>query len=142
MAIPITPSDLSLHYSGSLGAMDLTRLDAFLDLAEHVRIKSGSAQEATFDITVTAGQARGWVRAIYQDLGVAVLDKHTGTEQGLDNRVTSFLANVLKVRTANAPDAAGAMKEGKVNHLRTPEEGFVEFVWSALWSGVRDVITL
>ncbi|MCX6926846.1 MAG: hypothetical protein NT154_27120, partial [Verrucomicrobia bacterium] len=68
MSIPITPSNLSLHYSGSLSAMDLTRLDAFLDIAEHTRIKSGSAQEAAFEIDVTAGQARGRVRAIYKDL--------------------------------------------------------------------------
>ena len=59
MAIPITPPDFSFHYSGSLNAMDLTRLDAFLDIAEHIRIKSGSLQEAAFDIDVTAGEARG-----------------------------------------------------------------------------------
>ena len=33
MSIPITPQNFSLHYSGSLSAMDLTRLDAFLDTA-------------------------------------------------------------------------------------------------------------
>ena len=82
MTIPITPSDFSFHYSGSLSAMDLTRLDVFLDIAEHTRIKSGSAQEAAFEIEVTAGQARGRVRAIYRDLEIAVLDKQTGTEKG------------------------------------------------------------
>jgi len=46
MSIPITPPDFSFHYSGSLSMMDLTRLDGFLDIAEHTRIKSGSAQEA------------------------------------------------------------------------------------------------
>lgn len=142
MSIPTTPADLSLHYSGSLGAMDLTRLNDFLDIAQHVRVKSGSAREAAFAIEVTAGQARGWVRATYEDLGVAVLDAHTGTEQGFDNRVTSFLANVLKVRNANAPDASGSIREGKVDYRRAPEDGFLEFVWSALWSGVRDLITL
>jgi hypothetical protein len=64
-----------------------------------------------------------------------VLDQQTGTEKGFDNRVASFLANVLKVRTANAPDALGSMKQGDVNYLRAPEETFLEFVWFALWSG-------
>src|SRR5208283_4146852 len=68
MAIPVTPRDFSLHYSGSLSAMDLTRLDAFLDIAERTRVKSGSAQEAAFEIDVTDGQARGRVHAIYRDL--------------------------------------------------------------------------
>jgi hypothetical protein len=48
MSIPITSSNFSLHYSGSLSAMEPTRLDAFLDVAKHTRIKSGSAKEAAF----------------------------------------------------------------------------------------------
>ena len=91
--------------------------------------------------TVTAGQARGRVRAIYKDLEIAVLDKQTGSEKGLDNRVASFLANVLKIRNANAPDASGAMKEGEVNYTRRPDEQFQQFAWFALRTGVLDVIS-
>jgi hypothetical protein len=141
MTIPITSSNFSLHYSGSLSAMDLTRLDAFLDIAEHTRIKSGSAQEADFEIDVTAGQARGRVRAIYGNLEIAVLGKLTGSEKGLENRVASFLANLLKIRNANAPDASGSMKEGKVNYTRRPDEEFQQFAWFALRTGVLDVIS-
>ncbi len=141
MVIPVAPPDFARHYSGSLTAMDLIRLDAFLETAEHVRIKSGSAHAASFEIDVAGGQARGQVRASYQDLGIAVLDDQTGTEAGLGNRLSSFLANVLKVRNANGPDASGTMKEGQVDYLRRPEDTFQEFVWSALWTGVRDVIT-
>jgi hypothetical protein len=141
MTIPITPRDFSLHYSGSLSAMDLTRLNAFLDIAEHIRIKSGSAQEAAFEIEVTDGQARGRVRAIYKDLEMAVLDKKTGTEKGLDNRVASFLENVLKIRNSNAPDASGSMKEGVVSYTRRPDDEFQQFAWFALRTGVMDVIS-
>ena len=141
MTIPITPADFSLHYSGSLSAMDLTRLDAFLDIAEHIRIKSGSAQEASFEIVVTGGQARGRVRAIYRDLEMAVLDKQNGTEKGFDNRVASFLMNELKFRNSNAPDAAGLMKEGVVNYTRRPGDEFQQFAWFALRTGVLDVIS-
>ena len=141
MTIPITPPDFSLHYSGSLSAMDLTRLDAFLDIAEHTRIKSGSVQEAAFEIDVTAGQARGRVRAIYRDLEMAVLDKKNGTEKGFDNRVASFLENALKFRNSNVPDASGSMKEGEVNYTRRPDDEFQQFVWFALRTGVLDVIS-
>ena len=141
MTIPITPPDFSFHYSGSLSAMDLTCLDAFLEIAEHTRIKSGSVQEASYEIDVTNGQARGRVRAIYKDLEMAVLDKKTGTEKGLDNRVASFLENVLKIRNSNAPDAAGLMKEGEVNYTRKTDDEFQQFAWFALRSGVLDVIS-
>jgi hypothetical protein len=141
MTIPITPPDFSLHYSGSLSAMDLTRLDAFLDIAEHTRIKSGSAQEASFEIDVTDGQARGRVRAIYRDLEMAVLDKQTGNEKGLANRVASFFANVLKFRKANMPEGSGSHKEGEVNYTRRLDDEFQQFAWFALRTGVLDIIS-
>jgi hypothetical protein len=141
MTIPIMPPDFSFHYSGSLSTMDLPRLNAFLDLAEHTRIKSGTVQETTFEIDVAAGKARGHVRAIYKDLVIAFLDKETGSENGLGNRIASLLANVLTVRNANAPDASDSMKEGKVDCTRKPEEEFLQFAWYALRSGVLDVIS-
>jgi hypothetical protein len=141
MSIPITSSNFSLHYSGSLSAMDLTRLNAFLEIAEHTRIKSGSTQDAAFEIDVTGGQARGRVRAIYKDLEIAVLNKQTGSEKGLVNRAASFFENIVKIRNANAPDASGAMKEGEVNYTRQPDEEFQQFLWFALRTGVLDLIS-
>ena len=140
LAIPIRPAEFALHYSGSLSVMNLTGLNAFLDAAEYTRIKSGKVQEAAFEIEVSAGQAHGHVHAIYQDLQVAVLDKQTGTERGLGNRIASFLANTLKIRNANIPDAMGALKEGKVEYARQPGDEFLEFLWTALRGGVFDVI--
>jgi hypothetical protein len=116
-------------------------LNAFLEIAEHTRIKSGSAQEAAFEIEVSAGQARGRVRAIYKDLEIALLDKQTGSAKGAANRVTSFLTNVLKIRKSNAPDASGSMKEGEVNYTRRPQDEFQQFVWFALRTGVLDIIS-
>jgi hypothetical protein len=141
MTIPVTSPDFSLHYSGSLGAMDLTRLNAFLEIAEHTRIKSGSAQEAVFEVDVTAGQARGRVRAIYKDLDLALLNKQTGSAKGISNRITSFFTNVLKIRNSNAPDASGSMKEGVVNYTRSRDDEFQAFVWFALRTGVLDIIS-
>lgn len=141
MTIPVTSPDFSIHYSGSLRAMDLTRLGAFLDIVEHIRIKTGSVQEVTFEIDVTAGHARGRVRANYKDLEIAVLDKKTGTEEGLDNHLASFLANQFKIRSSNAPDASGSVKEGTVNYTRRPKDGFLKFVWFSLRSGALDVIS-
>jgi len=141
MSIPITSPHFSLHYSGSLDAMDLACLSEFLDVSEHTRIKSGRAQEVTFEIDVTHGHARGHVRGIYKDLVVAILDKKTGTEKGFDNRFASFLANLLKIRNSNAPNSSGSRKEGKVEYTRRPEDTFLRFVWVALRTGVLDIIS-
>jgi hypothetical protein len=141
MEIPVSAADLSLQYSGSLGAMDLTRLDAFLDRAEHTRIKSGAVKQATFAVDVTAGQARGRVRGLYSNLKIAFLDKQTDTEDGLQDRVASFLANAFKIRDSNPADTSGSMKEGKVSYARRPNDTFLQFAWFALRSGVLDAIS-
>jgi hypothetical protein len=141
MSIPITPPDFSMHYSGSLGAMDMTRLNAFLETAEHTRIKSGNVQEATFDVDVTAGVASGHVWAIYKNLELAVLDKRTGTEDGLDNRLDSLLAKLLKIRSSNAQYGSGSIKGGEVAYTKRPAEEFQQFAWFALRTGVLDIIT-
>ncbi len=141
MSIPSTAPNFSLHYSGSLSAMDLPRLNAFLEISEHTRIKSGSAQEAAFEIEVTDGQARGRVRATYQNLEIAVLNKQSGSEKGLANRVTSFFANELKIRNANPPEGSNSRKEGEVNYTKKPDEEFLQFLWFALRMGVLDVIS-
>jgi hypothetical protein len=137
MSIPIRPETFSLHYSGSLDAMDLTQLNPFLERAERIRLNSGSAQEAEFEIEVRDGQARGRVRGIYEDLNISLLDEQTGAK----HRITSLLANLLKIRTSNEPDALGEMRMGNVSYTRMPEDAFFKFVWIALRSGVLDLIS-
>jgi hypothetical protein len=141
MSIPIIATNFSMHYSGSLGVMNLTSLNAFLEIAEHTRIKSGNVQEATFEIDVIAGQARGHLWAIYRNLELAVLDKRTGTEDGLDNRLDSLLAKYLKIRSSNAPYGSGSIKAGDVTYTKRPSEEFQQFAWFALRTGVLDIIS-
>ena len=140
MTIPVNSRDFSLHYSGTLGAMDLTRLDAFLDIAEHIRIKSGSVKELTYKVDVASGRARGHVRAVYKDFKVAILDRQNGTEYGLVNQFATFMANSFKLRSSNARDAAGELREGEVNYIRKPGDEFMQFVWFAVRSGVLNAI--
>jgi hypothetical protein len=141
MSIPIAPTNFSLRYSGSLAAMNLTNLNAFLDLDARTRIKSGTVDEAGFEIAVAGGQARGHVSAKYKNLEIAVLDKRSGAEGGLDNRVASLLANALKIRSSNAPDASGSSKVGEVLYSRQPDDEFQQFLWCPLRTGVLDIIS-
>ena len=142
MRIPVTPSTLGFQYSGKLSAMDLTRLDEYMDGSGRIQIRSGSASEALFDIDVVGGHARGALRGMYRDLQVTVVDRETGSERGATNRVATILTNHLKVRNENTPDKAGALKAGKVDYARKPEETFLQFAWLALLTGVLDLISL
>lgn len=137
MKIPLKPQKFSLQYAGSLSAMDLTRLDAFLDIAERTRIKAGKVKKVTFKVEVAGDQARGQVRATYQDLKIAVLDKKTDKEKGLGNRIASFVANKFTIQPSSVPNS---MKEGKVDYRRGPNDTFIQVAWFSLRSGVLRAI--
>jgi hypothetical protein len=140
MSIPVASPEFSFHYSGSLGGMDLSALNSWLETAEQLRIKAGVLQEATFGIDVDSGRASGNVRAVYRDLTVAAINKHTGSEKGFSDNIASFIANTFKIRGTNVPDKSGSMKIGKVNYTRKRDNPFFQFAWFALRSGVRDVV--
>lgn len=140
MEIPLASKDFSLRYSGSCGTMDVTKLNSFLEAGEHRRIKSGVLQSATFKINVNSGRASGTLRVLYKDLTLAILNKKTGSENGIFDRISSLIGRALFIRGTNMPDKKGLMKIGEIDYTRNPDESFTQFVWFALRSGVGNVV--
>jgi hypothetical protein len=139
IAIPVTSRECSFHYSGSLSGMDLSALNSFLEVSDHIRIKSGVLEEATYEINVVAGRASGRVEGIYRDLTLAAINKKTGSEKGIGDRITSFIANTFTIRKNNVP---GSMKVGVVNYMQVRDDPFFQYDWFALRTGVRNVLGL
>ncbi len=140
MSIPLGSQQLSFSYSGSVGEMQVSSLNGFLETAERHRIKSGVLHGATFDVNVNSGRATGYLRAEYSDLSIAVLDKYTGSEKGIADRISSLIGKLFVIRGTNMPDKKGAMKIGVVNFTRKPDEPFIQFAWFALRSGVGNTV--
>lgn len=140
LSIPLSAPEFSLRYSGSVGRMDLRALNSFIESAEQVRIKAGVLHAATFDIRVAAGRASGNVRAVYNDLTLAAIDKQTGSDKGVLDGIASFIANTFTIRGTNMPDTSGSTTIGNVNYTRQRDDPFFGFAWFALRSGVGDVV--
>ncbi len=140
MAIPLTTKVFSLRYSGSLNTMDVTKLNSFIEAGEHQRIKSGVLQSAAFNINVNSGNASGTLRVVYKDLTIAVLNKETGSEKGIFNRIISLFGKVFVIRRTNMPDEKGLMKIGEINYTRNPMDYFLQYVWFALRGSIADVV--
>jgi hypothetical protein len=140
MVIPVASPEISFRYSGSLDVMDVTRLNSFLEVGEDLRIKSGILQNAIFDINVTEGRASGTLRVMYKDLAIAFRNSRTGSERGTSNRITSYIANAMKIRGTNMPDKSGSIKIGAVKYTRKPDDTFLQLLWFSLRSGVGDVV--
>jgi hypothetical protein len=140
MVIPVISREIKSRYSGSFDAMDLSRLNSFLEIGEGLRIKTGTLQSVTFDFSMIAGRSSGTVLALYRDLHIAAINRRTGSERGVVNRITSFITNDMKIRGTNMPDKSGSMKIGEVNYTRKRDDTFLQLVWFSLRSGVGDVV--
>jgi len=140
VTIPFPSPEFSFHYSGSLGRMDLSPINSFLEISDQMRIKTGVLQEAIFDVNVISGRADGTLWGAYNDLTLAAIDKQTGSEKGFSDGITSFIANTLKIRGTNVLDKSGSMKIGIVKYTRQPDDPFIQFMWFALRIAVRDVV--
>ena len=140
MSIPLGSPRLSFSYGGSVGEMQVSSLNGFLETAERHRIKSGILHGATFDVNVNSGRATGYLRAEYSGLSIAVLDKYTGGEKGIADRVSSLIGRIFVIRGINMPDKKGSLKIGVVKFTRQPDEPFIQFAWFALRSGVGNVV--
>ncbi|MFA6467637.1 MAG: hypothetical protein WCW35_01985 [Bacteroidota bacterium] len=135
---PASP-DFSFRYSGTLGSMNVQELNVFLETAEQVRVR-GAIRSAAFEVIVRSGRALGTVRVEYSDLSFAFINSKTGSEKGIGDRITSFIANTFTIRKNNVPDKSGAIAIGKIDYSLTHEDPFFRFVWFALRSGVKDVV--
>ncbi|MGD0338271.1 MAG: hypothetical protein ABSB78_05730 [Bacteroidota bacterium] len=140
MTIPLTSKDFSFRYSGSLSTMDVTELNQFIEAGEHQRIKSGILQSAEYTINVNSGHASGTLRVAYKDLTIAILNKKTGSEKGIFDRIVSFFGKIFVIRKTNMPDEKGLMKMGEVKYTRNPEDTFLQYLWFALRNSVADVV--
>ena len=140
MSFPVPSPAFSFQYSGSVGRMELSTLNRFLEKAEQKRIKSGFLHGATFEINVVSGRASGNVRAEYKDLTLAAINKKTGSEKGFVDGLVSYIANTYKIQGSNLPGKSGSILVGKVKYVRQRGDPFFGFVWFALRSGLADVV--
>jgi len=86
MTIPVASPQFSFRYSGSLSGMKLSALNSHLGPSDQMRINAGVLQEATLRSMLRRDEPSGNVRAVYSDLTLAAINKHTGSEAGFATR--------------------------------------------------------
>jgi len=140
LQMPLNTPELSLQSGGSLTAMNLGRLNPYLEVAGRARIKSGVLQHASFQSEIHGDHALGDLRGQYHDLHLVLLDPKTGQEGGLLTKIKTALTDRIVLRTSNLPDPKGLLATGRIDYTRRSEEGFLHFLWFSLRSGIVDLI--
>lgn len=125
---------------GSIGAMNLSGLNDIIEPSTKVTLKQGKVNNLFFNIEANDIEGTGEVIVRYEDVEIEILDKNFGHDQNILQRIGSFLANKLIIKSQN-PDKKGELKKGAVYYLRDQNKFIFKYWWELVLSGLKSTIT-
>jgi hypothetical protein len=137
MTLNLTDSARSYAYKGSVGTMDMEKLNKATMPFGLVEITSGTLDKLSFDIKADRNLSKGNVTFLYHNLKIHILKIDTLTSRYKQRAIASLLANALIVKRNN-PDYLGAIpRTFDVNYIRKPDTAFFKTVWKTLSIGIK-----
>lgn len=125
---------------GSVGAMDLMGLNNIIEPSTKVSLKNGRMNSLFFNIVADDIEGTGEVIVQYENVEIEILDKNFGHDQNIFQRIGSFLANKLILKSQN-PDKKGELKKGTVYYPRDQHKFIFKYWWELVLSGLKSTIT-
>ena len=145
--VPLDAPQFDMTFRGTLGAMPVTSLNAFVRETFSLRLAKGQVVGINFSATVANGVARGTITPRYNDLTVAVTRRGSegilgsgGILGGAARGIASVVGNWMKVRANNPDDAETAPRSGTILHTRAPDETLPAFLWASIRDGLLAVV--
>src|SRR5690606_3114052 len=120
---------------GSIGAMNLAGLNKIIEPSTKVTLKKGRINSLFFNIVADDIDGTGEVIVRYEDVEIEILDRNFGHNQNIFQRIGSFLANKLIVKSQN-PNKKGELKKGAVYYPRDQHKFIFKYWWELILSGL------
>ncbi len=125
------------HMKGSLGRMQMKKLNPVLTPLGFVRVTSGTINHMEFNIYLTPKESTGNVLFNYTDCSIELVERHDITEK--NKRMLTFLVNTFKIKSSND---SPPLRDGTVSFERDPQRSMFHYWWKSLFSGMKDSIGL
>jgi hypothetical protein len=122
--------------TGTLDEIDLDVLNPVLIPLTLIRLDDGTIHSLEFNFDLNEIEAIGEFIAIYDDLSLNILNKDDH-QQNTGNRIVSFLANNIQVRSSNGGENP---RTGEISYEREEGQSTVNYWWKSLRSGMKDLI--
>ncbi len=132
---PMYREDLFHTIKVSMAAMPLTELNKILEAAVNTSVKSGQLNSLEFTMELDQNKATGMMHFAYNDLKIELLGKGQDDPK-LKEKIGSFLANLLVLKTDNPNGNKDELREGPIAHERNSEKAIFGYWVRALLSGV------
>lgn len=98
------------YMNGSLNSLRLGEFNKLIEPMASINIEEGRLKKASFKVFANDHSAHGKMDFLYDDLKIKILDKEG--EEGLKQKITSFVANNFVVKTNNPHN--GNLREGDI----------------------------
>jgi hypothetical protein len=135
LVLPLEGDTRAISCSGSVGAMQLSPLNAMLEPSINIKFNAGTLTRMTFSFKGDDNASKGWMEFLYKDLDVVLLGKQEGKEKGF----ISFMANTVAL--SNNPPSGKPVKSVEIGFERDKNKGLINYVWKTIQSGmVRTII--
>ena len=133
----LTDSAHSYNYQGSVGPMDLEKLNKAVMPFGLVKITSGNLDKLSFDIKANKTISEGQVSFLYHDLKLHILKMDTVSNRYKHRAIASLLANALIVKRNNPDSTGDAPRAIHVTYVRQPDTSFFKAIWKTLSQGIK-----
>ncbi|WP_252587405.1 DUF748 domain-containing protein [Solitalea agri] len=131
---PVNPAEKTFTVNGSIRAMDLRRLNPAIDQLAFVRVKSGRLKSLNFSIKATPIASKTYMKFLYDDLEIQLLNKETGTteKQGL----ATTLVNAVIIDKSN-PIPQVPVRIANVIYQRDKTRSVFNFLWKSIFTALK-----
>ncbi len=133
ITMPYNHRDNSFHYTGNIGAADLTIFNPLLIPSANIAIETGKLESIHFSVNATPYKADGELTMLYSNLHVDIPRKNKKVEHAL-----SFLASSA-IHKLN-PKKNGKKRVALVSYNRPLHKGFGGYITKSVLSGVINSI--
>jgi len=144
---PLDAPSFDMKFDGTLGAMPVTSLNAFIEKTFAVRFDKGRNIGISFDASVTSGVATGSVTPRYKDLSLDVTGRGSkgilaagGVVGDAARGIATMVENLTDIRQDNPAEGETEPRRGLINHTFTPDTTLPAFLWQSLRGGLMAVL--
>ena len=136
--MPLTGKIDTFSFSGSLGYMEMEKLNTITIPNASVKIDKGNINSVSFSANANNNYAKGRMEFLYNDLDIEII-KNIDGEEVKENKLLSFVAN--KIIKKSNPIADKPPRIAEMYFERDKNKGIINFIWKTVLSGIKATVS-
>lgn len=120
--------------NGTFQNCNLQVFNSIMEPSKAISISSGKIQNGKFRMALTRNSAAGEMQLLYNDFKIKMLNADAKS-QSMGNKITSFLANAMVVKSEN-PEQGKPARTVAVTVTRRQSQSFVSYWRECLVTGI------